>query len=104
MNFWVLIYRVGWIALGILLVIAVAIMFLPKVKEYQEDRRKEAVLQQDIQLEMEMVKHLQDQQQRLQSDPRFVEKIAREEYGLAKPGETVFKFVDEEPSTNPPRR
>jgi cell division protein FtsB len=100
MNFWVLIYRIGWIALAILLVIAVTSMFLPQIRQYQELRRKEAVLQEDIRLEEEMMKHLKDQQQRLQADPRFVEKIAREEFGLAKPGETVFKFVDEEPPTN----
>jgi cell division protein FtsB len=100
MNFWVLIYRIGWIALAILLVIAVTSMFLPQIKQYQELRRKEAVLQEDIRLEEDMMKHLKDQQQRLQTDPRFVEKIAREEFGFAKPGETVFKFVDEEPTTN----
>ncbi len=100
MNFWVLIYRLGWITLAVLLVIAVISMFLPQVKQYQELRRREAVLVEDSRLEAEMLKHLQDQQKRLQTDPLFVEKIAREELGLSKPGETVFKFVDEEPPTN----
>ena len=35
-------------------------------------------------------------QEKLQEDPRFIEKIAREDLGYAKPGETVFRFVDEE--------
>ena len=32
----------------------------------------------------------------LGEDPAAVEKIAREDLGYAKPGETVFRFVDEE--------
>ena len=36
-------------------------------------------------------------QERLESDPRFVEKIAREDLGYAKEGEIVFKFVEEAP-------
>ena len=35
-------------------------------------------------------------QERLQEDPRFVEKIARENLGYAKPGETIFRFVDDD--------
>ena len=35
-------------------------------------------------------------QARLQEDPRFIEKIAREKLGYAKPGETVFRFEDED--------
>lgn len=99
MNFWVVIYRVGWVALAILAVVAAASTFIPQISRYQELRRKEAVLQQDIQLEEEMLRHLKEQQERLATDPRFVERIAREEFGYAKPGETVFKFVEERPQT-----
>ncbi|MFH0954283.1 MAG: septum formation initiator family protein [Verrucomicrobiota bacterium] len=100
MNFWVLTYRIGWIALGILLVVALVSVFLPQIRQYQELRHREAVLQSDIRLEEEMLKHLKQQQERLQSDPRFVERIAREELGYAKPGETVFKFLDDAAPTN----
>ena len=99
MNWWVFIYRIGWVALAILLVIALDSMFLPQVRQYEELRRKEALLQSDIRREDEITKHLKEQQERLKSDPRFVEKIAREELGYAKTGETVFKFVDDEPQT-----
>ena len=100
MNPWVLIYRVGWVALGILLLAAVTALFLPDIKEYRELRRKQQVLSEDLRLEEEMVAHLKKQQEKLQSDPRFIEKIAREEFGLAKQGETVFKFTDEDTSTS----
>jgi len=102
MNLWVTIYRIGWIALGVLVIIAVISMFVPQVRHFQELRRKEAALQEEIRLEEDILKHLKEQQELLRTDPRFVEKVAREDFGYVKPGETVFKFVDEEETTNPP--
>ena len=105
MNVWVLIYRIGWIALAVLIIIGVGSMFWPQIRQHQELQKREAALAEDIRLEEEMIKHLREQQERLRSDPRFVEKIAREELGYAKPDETIFKFVDDEPQTsrrNPP--
>ena len=67
-------------------------------------RRREAALQEEIRLEQELLRHLQEQQQRLLTDPRFVEKVAREELRYVKPGETIFKFVDDESLTNLPKR
>jgi cell division protein FtsB len=105
MNFWVLLYRIGWITLAVLVVIAVVAMFVPQIRQYNELNRKEAALQDEIRLEEEIVNHLKDQQQRLKTDPRFVEKLAREELGYAKPGETVFRFTDDEaPASNRPAR
>ena len=105
MNFWVLIYRVGWITLAVLVVVAVIAMFVPQVRHHNELRRHEAALQDEIRLEEEILKHLQKQQKLLSEDPRFVEKIAREELGYAKPGETVFRFTDDDvPSSNRPSR
>ncbi len=37
-------------------------------------------------------KQLREQVQRLKSDPKLIEKIAREEMGLARPGEMIFKL------------
>ena len=99
MNFWVFIYRTALVAVGILVIIGVIFMFLPQIEQQRELQRKEAQLQEEVRLKEELLQHLKRQQERLRSDPRFIEKIAREEFGLAKPGETVFKFVDEEPQT-----
>jgi cell division protein FtsB len=38
--------------------------------------------------------HLNKQVQSLRSDPKAVERIAREEMGLARPGEMIFKLPD----------
>ena len=99
MNMWEFIYRSGWFALGILITVGVISFFVPKIKHYHELRRQEAVLAEDIRLEEQLRNHLRENQQKLPNDPRFLEKIAREEFGYVKPGETVFKFVDDEPQT-----
>jgi cell division protein FtsB len=39
--------------------------------------------------------HLNKQVQSLRSDPKAVERIAREEMGLARPGEMIFKLPDQ---------
>lgn len=104
MNVWTWAYRIGLLLLVILIAIGVVAIFAPQVEQYRELRRKEALLQEEIRLEQETLRHLQEQQQRLMTDPRFVEKIAREELRYIRPGETVFKFVDDEPATYPPSR
>lgn len=104
MNLWVLTYRVAWIALAVLVLIAAGALFYPQVRQYQEYRRKETLLQEDVRMEEELLRTLKTQQERLQSDPRFVEKVAREEFGYAKPGETIFKFSDDTQQTSTPRR
>ncbi len=105
MNIWTWAYRVGLALIAILVVIGVAAVFAPQIGRYQELRRREAALQEEIRLEQEILRHLQEQQQRLLTDPRFVEKVAREELRYVKPGETVFKFVDDDPlTTNLPKR
>ena len=101
MNFWTATYRVAAIAASILVVIVVILLFTPQIRHYQELRKKEAALQEEIRLEEQILGHLKEQQERLRTDPRFVEKVAREDFGYAKPGETVFKFVDEEPTNRP---
>jgi cell division protein FtsB len=100
MNIWTLSYRIGLALIAILVVIGMVAVFSPQFGRYRELRRRESALQEEIRLEQEILRHLQEQQQRLLTDPRFVEKVAREELRYVKPGETVFKFVEDEPSTS----
>jgi cell division protein FtsB len=82
------------------MIIAVAIiwagsLFYPQFKQSTDLTTRQLQLEDEIRHDEEVLRHLRLKQQRLMNDPRFVEKIAREELGLAKPGETVFKFVDD---------
>ena len=105
MNIWVLIYRSAWTVLGVILLLALGYAFYPPIRQFHEMQKKESNLQDEIRFEEEMLRHLQQKKERLLNDPRFVERIAREELGLARPGETVFKFVDPAGATTsaPPR-
>ena len=96
MNVWKFTQRICLIAIVALVVGIVLRLFLPLLERQKELRAKEAALREDIQTEAEQLRMLKLKQEKLQEDPRFIEKIAREDLGYAKPGETVFRFVDEE--------
>ena len=96
MNVWKFTQRLSLLAIVALTVGIVLRLFLPLLERQKELRAKEAALGEDIQTEAEQLRMLKLKQEKLQEDPRFIEKIAREDLGYAKPGETVFRFVDEE--------
>lgn len=96
MNFWKFIQRVCLILAVLLLAGIVVRLFIPQIDRIREYRTTEAQVRQDIQREAEQLRMLKLKQEKLQEDPRFIEKIAREDLGYAKPGETVFRFTDEE--------
>ena len=96
MHFWRNLYRTFFLLATALVVVIVVRFFMPK---FQEERRLRARLEearQDVRRTAETLRELKLKQEHLREDPRYVEKIAREELGLAKPGETVFRFVDED--------
>ena len=103
---WALIQKIAWTIIAILAVVLVLVAFVPKIKQYQDLQKVEAQKAEDVRIEQEIYDQLKQQQERLRTDPHFVERIAREEIGLAKPGELVFKFVDDEAtsSNTPPHR
>ncbi len=103
MNFWVLLYRGAWIILAILAVVLVISIYLPQYGELKEAERKQASIEADIRDQEEILQLLKMKQERLMSDPRFLEKIVREEFGMAKEGESVIKFIEDQPRTAPAR-
>lgn len=92
---WELIYKCTWIALGILIVLAVSFTFWPKIHRHRELQLREQALQEDIRYETELINHLKEKQHRFLNDKQFVERIAHD-LGMVKPNETIFNFVDED--------
>jgi cell division protein FtsB len=82
--------------LAIVAVVMAVSMFYPQYQQYVELQRRQAALEEEYRLQEEKLKLLRSNQERMTTDPRFVEKIAREELGFAKEGETVVKFVDDQ--------
>jgi cell division protein FtsB len=100
MNFWVLVYRFAWILVIVLCVIAAICVFLPKCHSFQDLQQKKLTLAEGNARLDARVRQLEKDQDRFRTDPEFVERVARQQ-GMAKPGETIFKFAD---NTNEVRR
>lgn len=94
MKVWLTIYRVATIVFVAMVIIAVICLLLPKVRQNQERQRKLAALEDENRVKEDMVKQLQSQQDLFLSDSRYVERVAREELGKAKAGETIFRFTE----------
>lgn len=79
----------------IFIVLVILIIFLPGFSKLQELRQK------DKQLKEEIVKMKVDnlalgqESQRLENDPLYAEKVAREKMGLAREGEIIYKIIPE---------
>ena len=98
MNVWVIIYRVSCAALAAMVIAAVVSVFLPKIREVEAKREKAAVMEEEIRVKADMTQDLKNRQERFRTDPAFVERVARDELGKAKPDEVIFRFP--EPDTN----
>ena len=94
MNLWLTIYRLACAAFAVILIIAVVALFLPKVRQARDRARRAAVIEEENRAKEEQTKQLRQQQERFMSDPKYVERVAREELGKAKPGETIFRFSE----------
>ncbi len=83
--------------------LGVAVWYLPLIKQNERMRKQIFHLDTRIQKEDETSRMLRGSIDALRSDPKAVERLARERLGYAKVGETVIRF--EEAVTNSvPRR
>lgn len=92
---WTWITKGSLVTLVALAAVGVVSLFVPRVQELRRLQRREAEVRHEKELEEEMLRRLRRQQERLQTDPAYLERVARDELGYAKPGETIFRFVDE---------
>ena len=83
--------RVVGAALSILALVLVAYGSSGLVRLWQMKREVEALEREIVTLRGETA-DLARSVDRLRSDPEAIEKIAREEFGLVRPGERVLKF------------
>jgi cell division protein FtsB len=98
LGIWGKLTRVVIFLLFVAIVLAVAVWYLPLIK--QNERMRKVVLQLDTQIAKadERNRQLKTSIEALRFDPRAVERLARERLGYAKPGETVIRF--EEPNNS----
>ena len=80
--------------------LAVAVWYLPVIKQNERMRSEILRLQQNVATEEETARQIKVQIEALRNDPETVERYAREKLGLARAGETVIRF--EQPDANAP--
>jgi len=101
LGIWDKLRRVVVFLLFISAVTAIVVWYLPLVLE--NERFRQRLLQKTVQVrqEEERSRQLENAIRSLKTDPRAVERIAREKLGYIKPGETRIQF---EPAVNAVRR
>jgi|TARA_B100001971_G_scaffold121080_2_gene111528 cell division protein FtsB len=74
--------------------VAVAVWYLPLIKQNERMRQEILRLEGEVIKEEELARRSKTSIEALRSDPKTVERFAREKLGLAKRGETVFRFEE----------
>ena len=99
-GIWSKLTRVVIFLILLAFVLLVLVWYLPLVQK--NERYRKDILRKDnqIQAEEETSRQLKTEMDALRNDPKAVERLARDKFGYAKPGETVVRF--ESPATNPP--
>ncbi len=92
LNIWDKLTRVVVFLLFLAGALAIAIWYLPLIEQNQRMRKEILRLDAQIQKKEDEQKHYRAMIDALQHDPKAVERVARERFGFAKPGETVICF------------
>ncbi len=82
-----------WIGVG--LFILFIIFYLPGLSRVQELRLEEDRLAKELSELDKEIQTLKEEKELLQKDQAYLEKVIREELGLVRPGEMVYKLVPE---------
>ena len=77
--------------------LAVAVWYLPLIKQNERMRAEILRLKGEVTKEKKIAMRRKVNIEALRNDRETVERYAREKLGLAKPGETVIRFEDPEP-------
>lgn len=101
LGIWSKLTRVVIFLIAIAIVLAVIIWYLPLIQ--RNERMRKDILTKDAQIQKEEAtsRQLKASMDALRSDPKAVERLARDKFGYAKPGETVVRFEDPVTNTAP---
>ncbi len=77
-----------------------AVIYLPSYTKFQDLKREDEKLAENIETLEQENEALREEARLLQNDVKYLEKVLREELGLVKPGEVVYKFVRDEKQPN----
>lgn len=98
LNIWDKLTRVVIFLVFVAGLLGVGIWYLPLIKQNERMRKEILRLEAQLQKADETARQLNASRAALLRDPKAIERLAREKFGYAKPGETVIRF--EAPVTN----
>ena len=75
-------------------------IFLPQFSRVQDIRERDRENQQRITNLLKENDRLTEEQRRLEDDPEYLEKVAREKMGLIREGEVVYKLMPDNSVTS----
>ena len=75
--------------------------YMPTLSKYRDLKIQQEEIERKIQALDKKIQRLAEERHLLKNDKEYLEKIIRDQLGLVKPGEIVYKFVTEEPAKEP---
>ena len=86
-----------------MVIVCGSFMSVPLLREKAAQKRVQLQLEEELRAEQVRAKELTEKINGVKTDPRTVERLAREKFGLGRSGETIFKFRSDLPSAMPRR-
>ncbi len=104
LGIWSKLTKLVLILMGAAGLLAVGVWYLPLIRQNERMRQRVFQLDEQVKKEEELNKSLTTSVTAGRTDPKTVERLARETLGFAKPGETVIHFEKPpKPAPAPPR-
>ena len=88
--------KAGWLFLFAFLVL---LAFLPSYTKLQDLKQRNLDFEEKTVKLQQEVESLNQRLYRLENDPAYLEKVAREKMGVARKGEVIYKLSPEQPKT-----
>lgn len=76
--------------------VALIIIFLPSISRYHQLKSRQAKLDDRIERLKKSEVDLRREQEKLQKDPTYIEKVARDKLQVTKKGETIVRIEDKD--------
>ncbi len=98
LGIWDKLTRVVVVLIVVATVVGIGYLCVPLIQQNARMRQRNLELDALVQREEDAARQLKASLDALRSDPRAVERLAREKLGYAKPGEVVIRFQEPAPS------
>jgi len=80
---------------GFVVILVLGWIYFPVLTKYRNLKTEEELVEAQIRDLDQKIEKLRIEKKLLESDSTYIEKVVRDELGLVKPGEIVYKFVED---------